>query len=82
MKQRIIDYLSKLNYPETLIEQIMKSEFSTFLLSEIYHLLEKVDLSDVEISFIFASENNAKIALSKLNRGLSIDSLVYSRRGA
>ena len=82
MKQRIIDYLSSLNYPETLIEQVMKSEFSTFLLSEIYRLFEKVDLSDVEISFIFASENNAKIALSKLNRGLSIDSLVYSRRGA
>lgn len=81
MKQRIIDYLSSLCYPEVTIEKVMRSSFSTFLLSEIYHTLQNYDLSDMEIEFIFASETNAKIALSKLNRGLSIDSLVY-RRGA
>lgn len=77
MKQKIISYLAMLSYPEEVIEKIMSSTFSTFLLSEIWDLLKRKDLSDVEIKFIFASEANCKLALSRYNRNLCIDDLLY-----
>ena len=77
MKEKIINYLKGFNYPADIIEDVRTSSFSTFILEEIWMLLKKKDLADYEIKWIFASENQCKVALSRYNRNKGIDDLVF-----